>query len=126
MTGNRGRSRGALESAVLICLAAAGVPLTAAQVQAQLDRDLAYTTVMTTLSRLFDKRALVRTQQGRAYAYSLAGGADGARANVTAHQMHRLLDEGADRAGVLSRFVADLSPADERMLAEFLRRPDQP
>jgi hypothetical protein len=34
--------------------------------------------------------------------------------------MSRLLDAGADRAGVLARFVADLSPDDERLLTELL------
>ncbi len=117
-----GRERGALEREVLACLAAAGAPLTAAQVHADLGRDLAYTTVMTTLSRLYAKRALVRTSVGRAYAYELAGGPDGARANVTAHRMLRLLDAGEDRAGVLARFVADLGPDDEQLLTELLAR----
>jgi hypothetical protein len=34
--------------------------------------------------------------------------------------MSRLLDSGEDRAGVLARFVADLSPEDERLLTELL------
>ena len=34
--------------------------------------------------------------------------------------MRRVLDEGGDRAGVLARFVADLSPEDEQLLAGLL------
>jgi predicted transcriptional regulator len=116
-----GRARGALEREVLACLAAAGEPITAGDVHRQLGGDLAYTTVMTTLSRLYDKGALRRSIVGRAYTYELIGGPDGARSNVTAHQMLRLLDAGEDRAGVLARFVADLSPQDEELLSRLLQ-----
>jgi hypothetical protein len=34
--------------------------------------------------------------------------------------MSRLLGSGEDRAGVLARFVADLTPEDERLLTELL------
>jgi predicted transcriptional regulator len=99
--------------------------MTPAEVQAGLGRDLAYTTVMTTLSRLYEKRALDRVQRGRAFGYSLAGDVEGARANVTAHQMHKLLADGTDRASVLTRFVAELDPADEQLLADLLARTDE-
>jgi len=46
-----------LEREVLACLAAAGRPLTAAEVLAELGGDLAYTTWMTTLARLHAKHA---------------------------------------------------------------------
>jgi hypothetical protein len=39
---------------------------------------------------------------------------------VTARRMSRLLDSREDRAGVLARFVADLTPEDERLLAGLL------
>ena len=39
---------------------------------------------------------------------------------MTAHRMLRLLDAGGDRAGVLSRFVADLRPEDEALLTGLL------
>jgi predicted transcriptional regulator len=116
------RARGALEREVLACLAAARRPLTPAQVQADLGGDLAYTTVMTTLSRLHAKRAIDRNAAGRAYEYSLVGGTEGARSNMTAHHMLKLLDEEADRAGVLTRFVAELKPEDGALLAALLDR----
>jgi predicted transcriptional regulator len=116
----RGRPRGALEREVLACLAAAGRPLSPGEVRAELGDDLAYTTVMTTLSRLHRKGALSRQRAGRGYAYGLAGGPDAAQASMTAHRMLQLLDAGEDRAGVLSRFVADLRPEDEELLNGLL------
>jgi len=116
----RGRPRGALEREVLACLAAAGRPLSPGEVRAELGDDLAYTTVMTTLSRLHGKGALSRQRAGRGYAYGLPGGADAAQASMTAHRMLLLLDAGEDRAGVLSRFVADLRPEDEELLNGLL------
>jgi predicted transcriptional regulator len=115
-----GRPRGALERGVLACLRAAERPLTAAEVLADLGGRLAYTTVMTTLTRLHTKGALTRELAGRAYAYSAAGAPQDVDASVRALRMRRLLEDGQDHAGVLARFVADLSPADERLLTELL------
>ncbi|MEP6851983.1 MAG: BlaI/MecI/CopY family transcriptional regulator [bacterium] len=120
MPDRAGRARGELEREVLAALAAGGRALTATEVLDQLGGGLAYTTVMTTLSRLHAKHAITRIRAGRAFAYALAGGTGGAQASVTAFKMHRLLDGGHDRVGVLSRFVADLSPQDERLLADIL------
>jgi len=115
-----GRRRGALEQEVLGCLAAAGRHLTVAEVQADLGGELAYTTVLTALSRLHAKGALTREPAGRGYAYALPADPASVGASVTARRMSRLLDAGEDRAGVLARFVADLSPEDERLLADLL------
>jgi predicted transcriptional regulator len=114
------RRRGALEQEVLGCLAAAARPLTVAEVLAELGDNLAYTTMMTALSRLHAKGALVREHAGRGFAYSLPADPATMGASVTARRMSRLLDSGEDRAGVLARFVADLSPADEQLLTELL------
>jgi predicted transcriptional regulator len=105
---------------VLACLAAAGRPLSPGEVRAELGDQLAYTTVMTTLSRLYAKGALSRQPAGRGYAYELPGGPDAAQASMTAHRMLQLLEAGGDRAGVLSRFVADLRPEDEELLSGLL------
>jgi len=129
-TARAGRARGALEREVIAALAAADHALTPADVLAELDGGLAYTTVMTTLSRLHDKGALVREVDGRAYRYALAATVDTLESSLTARQMRRLLEAGTDRAGVLARFVADLEPDDERVLVELLTtasaRPEQP
>jgi predicted transcriptional regulator len=122
----RGRPRGALEEEIIACLAAAGRPLTAADVRAELGDRLAYTTVMTTLARLHAKGALTRAEAGRGYAYALQAGPDEAHASMTARRMLRLLESGRDRGSVLARFVADLDDEDERLLAGLLADTGEP
>ena len=114
------RRRGALEQEVLGCLAAAARPLTVAEVHAELGGELAYTTVLTALSRLHAKGALTREPAGRGYAYAAPPDPAAMGASVTARRMARLLESGDDRAGVLARFVADLSAEDEELLTELL------
>lgn len=110
------RQAGELESAVLAALWAAGEPMTPAQVLAALDADLAYTTVMTTLARLYEKGSVRRERAGRAYAYEPAPEV----AVAAAHQMRQLLDRG-DHALVLARFVGTLNEADGRVLRDLLK-----
>jgi len=127
MTAAAGRPRGALERQVLACLAAAHRPMTAGEVLTEVGGDLAYTTVMTTLARLHTKGVVGRELNGRAYAYSLNGDEADIKLVVTAHRMRRLLEAGDNRAGVLTRFVADLTPDDEKLLTDLLgRSTDQP
>jgi predicted transcriptional regulator len=116
----RARPRGALEREILACLALADRPLSPAEVRDELGDRLAYTTVMTTLSRLHAKGAVSRQQAGRGYAYALHGGPDEAQASMTAHRMLKLLEAGSNRERVLSRFIADLSHEDERLLNDLL------
>jgi predicted transcriptional regulator len=125
MASRAPRGRGQLERDVVACVAAADGPVTAAVVQAELGGGLAYTTVMTTLARLERKGVLARALQGKAYAYSLAGGVDDVEASLAAHRMRRVLDTGDDRAGVLARFVADLSADDEQVLRNLLSNRDR-
>jgi predicted transcriptional regulator len=113
----RRRDRGDLENEVLAALAAAGRPLTPGEVLAALDRELAYTTVMTTLSRLHAKDAVTRERAGRAYAYAPAD-----TATAAARRMRRLLDGGDDRTAVLARFLDELDPGDVPVLQELLAR----
>jgi predicted transcriptional regulator len=116
------RERGDLENEVLAALAAAGRALTPGEVLSALDRDLAYTTVMTTLSRLHAKDAVTRRRTGRAYAYAPVDTATSA-----ARRMRRLLDGREDRTAVLARFLDELDPDDvpvlQRLLAEAEGRP---
>ena len=110
------RERGELGNEVLAALGAADTPLTPAQVLAEIGGDLAYTTVMTTLTRLHEKGVVTRERAGRAYAYSLAD-----RASVTAHQMRQVLDSGADRHVALARFLDELRADERPVLARLLR-----
>ncbi|MEW1779783.1 BlaI/MecI/CopY family transcriptional regulator [Streptomyces sp. NPDC086777] len=114
------RARGELESGVLAALWATSGPLTARQVQERLPGDLAYTTVLTILSRLHDKGMLVRHRAGRGYAYAPVRD----EASDTAQRMHTLLERGSDREAVLSRFVSELSPEDEQLLQRLLGEHD--
>jgi predicted transcriptional regulator len=108
-------------------LAAADDPLTPAEVQADLGGDLAYTTVLTTLTRLYTKQALSRTPRGRGYAYELVGGPTDAQAGLTAREMQKLLDAGVDRASVLAQFVHSLDADSEQLLRDLLdSRPTTP
>jgi len=109
------RERGDLENEVLAALAAAGRPLTPGEVLAQLDRGLAYTTVMTTLTRLHGKDAVTRERVGRAYAYAPAD-----TATAAARRMRRLLDGRPDRSAVLARFLDELGPGDVPLLQRLL------
>lgn len=63
------RPMGALESAVLDQIWAEPGGLTPRDVLERLDSDLAYTTVMTIMNRLWNKGFLDRVKEGRAYRY---------------------------------------------------------
>lgn len=126
MSGRSGRAAGALEREVLASLAAAERPLTAGDVLSDLGGGLAYTTVMTTLTRLHAKGVLSRQAAGRAYAYALATPLEALPASLTANRMRRLLDAGDDRAGVLASFVANLDEDDERLLADLIEGRGRP
>jgi predicted transcriptional regulator len=114
--GGTRRPAGALEAEVLAALWVAGRPLTPAEVRGALDDELAYTTVMTTLARLYDKGAVSRERSGRAFAYSPVQD----QAGAAAARMADLLGTTPDREAVLARFVGELSTEDERLLAELL------
>lgn len=122
MKSNGRPELGRLESAVLAVVAASAAPVTVSEVQAELVTPLAYTTVMSTLSRLATKGALRQIRDGRAYRYELAAPAGSIDDVLTARQMRRLLVDGGDRAAVLARFVAELDDNDERLLADLLAR----
>jgi predicted transcriptional regulator len=115
------RARGELESDVLSALWGADGPLSARQVRKQLQGDLAYTTVLTILTRLHEKGMLVRYREGRGYAYAPARD----EASHTAHRMHSLLEGGSDREAVLARFVSELSAQDEHVLHQLLSGHDE-
>ncbi|MEV6508812.1 BlaI/MecI/CopY family transcriptional regulator [Streptomyces sp. NPDC051642] len=116
------RARGELESGVLAALYGADEPQTARQVKDRLPGDLAYTTVLTILSRLHDKGMLVRQRAGRGYAYAPARD----EATHTAERMRSLLEHGTDREAVLTRFVSELSAQDEQLLQRLLSGNDGP
>ncbi|HJQ48712.1 MAG TPA: BlaI/MecI/CopY family transcriptional regulator [Amycolatopsis sp.] len=119
--GRHRRAPGELETEVLAVLWANRTPVTAADVQESIGGDLAYTTVVTILTRLHDKGAVIREKQGRSYAYAPVED----EAGLTARRMRKVLDAYSDRAQVLVRFVSHLSRSDERTLRDLLRDADK-
>lgn len=111
------RARGELEGEVLAVLWAAEEPLTPGAVQLRIGGDIAYTTVLTIMARLYEKGLVARERAGRGHAYAPIDD----RPGFAAAGMHSLLEEGGDRAAVLARFVSELSADDERVLEELLR-----
>ncbi|WP_282701656.1 BlaI/MecI/CopY family transcriptional regulator [Streptomyces sp. CC219B] len=114
----RRRGQGELEGLVLSVLGEADGPATAGWVQERLGGDLAYTTVITILTRLLAKGAVTRERAGRSFAWTPV--AD--QAGLAAHKMRKLLDGESDREAVLASFVTSLGPGDERLLRELLSR----
>ncbi|MEU1271022.1 BlaI/MecI/CopY family transcriptional regulator [Streptomyces sp. NPDC005799] len=110
------RSPGELESEVLAALWATDRALTPAEIQAELDGDLAYNTVHTILRRLHDKGLVLRDADGRRGAYRPAKNA----AQMTAEAMHQALDRGPDPIAALQHFVTGLRPEEETALRELL------
>ncbi|KPC91679.1 BlaI/MecI/CopY family transcriptional regulator [Streptomyces albus] len=102
---------------VLTALHEAPGPVTAAWVREHLGGDLAYTTVVTILTRLLAKRAVTREKSGRSFAWTPAADAAG----LAAHRMRQVLDGESDRDTVLTRFVSGLTDHDERLLRTLLR-----
>ena len=115
------RDPGGLEAEVLSALWASESPLSPGDVKKALGSDLAYTTVMTTLSRLYEKGLAIRERSGRAYVYQPAS----EEAGHLASRMRALLETGHDHGAIFSRFVDELSPADSELLTELLRHSER-
>ncbi len=81
-----------------------------------LEDDLAYTTVMTVMSRLHEKGLLRRRRQGRAWAYRAAV----SREAYAASTMAEALRVAEDRTAALLHFVADLDRAEATALRRLL------
>ncbi|MFJ4487107.1 BlaI/MecI/CopY family transcriptional regulator [Streptomyces longwoodensis] len=114
----RRRAQGELEGLVLAALREADGPATAGWVQDRLGGDLAYTTVITILTRLLAKGAVTRERAGRSFAWTPVSD----RAGLAAHRMRKVLDRESDREAVLASFVTSLDAGDERLLRELLER----
>jgi predicted transcriptional regulator len=101
---------------VLAALRAAPGPVNTAWVQARLGEDLAYTTVITILSRLYVKGAVSRERTGRSFVWTSAAN----EADLAALRMRRVLDAEQDREAVLASFVTSLQEDDEKTLRALL------
>lgn len=117
------RASGALEAQILRLLWANPEGMSPGEVHAEFGvagRSLAYTTVMTVLTRLWTKGTVGRMPEGRTFRYV----AINTEAETAASRMRSVLDETDNRRGALANFVADLSSKDEQALRDLLRQMD--
>ncbi|SDT29651.1 BlaI/MecI/CopY family transcriptional regulator [Microlunatus soli] len=120
------RAHGTLEAVVTKLLLDADRPLKASEVRDQLavrDQDaLSYSTVVTILTRLYEKNVLTRERDGRAFRYAPVSD----QAGLAARRLNAVLDDMTDRDAVLTRFVSGLSEHDEQLLRQLLDEPNRP
>ncbi|WP_280450580.1 BlaI/MecI/CopY family transcriptional regulator [Nocardia cyriacigeorgica] len=111
---------GELETVVMDTVWSAGEPVSVRQVREVIagGREIAYTTVMTTMDNLHRKGWLDRERHGRAYLYwpTLT------REQYSAGLMRAALDAGGRAEDVLARFIERMTPAQSQRLREVLRQ----
>jgi BlaI family transcriptional regulator, penicillinase repressor len=81
--------------------------------------DLAYTTVMTTLDRLFKKGLLTRADEGRAFRYVPRLSRDELHREAAGHAFRQLLDASPASSLPLSYLVEILSERDTQLLDDL-------
>jgi predicted transcriptional regulator len=113
------RAAGSLEAEVLEILREAGTPLSPGDVRQRVTAgaqgELSYSTVVTIVSRLYDKGLLTRQRAGRGFTYLPVDDA-----SLAASRMSQALGSGSDHDAVLTRFVSGLSGRDARLLRNLL------
>jgi predicted transcriptional regulator len=117
------RGFGDLEAAVMEHLWARAQPATVRDVHTDLtrDRDLAYTTVLTVMEKLYRKRYLRRAPQGRAHTYQPVI----SREEYVARLMREALTDSDDRAQALLHFVGQMTLDEAAALRQALRSYEQ-
>ena len=86
------------------------------------DEQVAYTTLMTTLDRLYKKRLLLRRKDGRAFLYAPAVSREELEQGITEDVIHGLLGHGAKGVEpVLACIVDTVSERDRELLDELDR-----
>jgi predicted transcriptional regulator len=82
------------------------------------EREIAYTTVMSTMDNLHRKGWLARVKDGKAYRYT----ATASREEYSARLMAEALADGGDTEAVLSHFVAQIDGQESDVLRAVMRR----
>ena len=90
------------------------------EVQDDLQGSLAYTTVMTTLDRLFKKGLLNRKRDGQAYLYATRVSREAFAAGLLKRTLDRILGAGS-ATPLLASFVDAVSEHDRELLPELER-----
>ncbi len=83
--------------------------------------DLAYTTVMTTLDRLFKKKLLSREAEGRAFRYAPRFSREELHREVAAQAFRQLMDASPASSLPLSYLVEILTERDAQLLDDLRR-----
>jgi predicted transcriptional regulator len=91
-------------------------------VQVKLPRTVAYTTVMTTLDRLYKKGLVIRRREGRAFLYTAVYSQHEMTASLTSNLLEGVLANGSAAARpFLSNLVDAVSAEDKELLDELER-----
>ena len=91
-------------------------------VRARLARPFAYTTIMTTLDRLYKKGLVLRRREGRAFVYTAAIERHELEASMTTGLLNGMLSHGPSAAQpFLSNLVDVVGDRDDRLLDELER-----
>ena len=114
------RGFGDLEAVVMDLVWKYEDPVTVRQIFDELsaDRQIAYTTVMSTMDNLYRKNWLTRERTGKAYLYR----ATMTREERSARLMRAAFETGGDTNAVLAFFVDQMSPEESAQLRSALRR----
>ena len=112
------RSFGELEAVVMDTLWNAAAPRSVREVltELQTSRDIAYTTVMTVMERLYRKGLLTRVEDGKAFLYQPMT----SRADYTADVMAAALADSSDRTAALVHFADKMTAREARTLLAAL------
>lgn len=109
---------GALESELMVRLWDRG-EVSVRDLHAELGSRLAYTTIMTTLDRLYKKGLLDRRLTGRAFFYRPRIDKEIYNRQLTQHLLGIAVQESGSREAVLSSFVDYVSESDRKLLDEL-------
>ncbi|HZI58796.1 MAG TPA: BlaI/MecI/CopY family transcriptional regulator [Verrucomicrobiae bacterium] len=90
--------------------------LSVRELHAEYATQLAYTTVMTTMDRLYKKGMLQRRKVGKAFIYMAALTEQEYQEQLTHHLFGMVLHDGKNSGAVLSNFVDAVSATDEKLL----------
>ena len=116
--GSSGQQLGPLEQRLLDALWVCGNATVREMVERGHD-DLAYTTIMTTLDRMFKKNLLTREAEGRAYRYAPRFTREELHREVAGEAFRQLLDASPAPLLPLSFLVEILGERDEQLLDDL-------
>ena len=115
------RDVGPLEQRVLEMLWQQPGGMSVREAQQELPGGLAYTTVMTTLDRLYKKGLLARERRGRGYRYTARTSREAFAASLLRRWLDRLLGRGPAVRPLLSTLVDAIGESDRELLPELER-----